>query len=104
MTNTAMNIHSAKLTFKSDSGVVIVQIRYSKKGKTRKERRLIPEGISPEELHWMKYEKEIISIYHRKIRDNNYEYRDSKHIIVPTSLSQRLEQLVSNVYYKFYSD
>ncbi|MEK6830350.1 MAG: hypothetical protein AABY15_09620 [Nanoarchaeota archaeon] len=91
------DIYSAKLTFKRNLGVVVVEIRPVKNGEAKKKRLPIPEEIDQRELNWIRYRKEIISIYHRKINGDNYEYRDPKHIIAPTSLSQRLEQLVSNV-------
>ncbi|MFH1311353.1 MAG: hypothetical protein ABIH65_03025 [Nanoarchaeota archaeon] len=104
MINQIMNIYSVKLTFKKNSRIVIVEIRDAKKGKIRKKRLPIPEEISVGELHWIKYQKDIISIYHRKIRDDQYIYRNSRYMVAPISLSQRLEKLVSNFYCKFYSD
>lgn len=44
MINTTMNIYSAKLTFKKNSGVVIAEIRDAKKGKTRKKGSLFLKG------------------------------------------------------------
>jgi hypothetical protein len=103
MINIIRDIYSAKLTFKRNSGEVIVDIRPAKIGESRRKSLPIPKDIISERLSWMKYQGNVISIYHRKIRNDNYEYRDQMNIIAPTSLCQRLEQLVSNVCSNIYS-
>lgn len=97
-------IYCAKLTFKRKPGMVVVDIRPTKIGRSRRKELLIPEGISPEELSWTKYHHEIIAVYHRRINDNTYEYTDQMHGKAPTSLNQRLEQLVNDVCLDLYSN
>ena len=99
MIDTNLEIYSARLTFKRNSKSVNVDLRYNRLGEIKKREVPIPEDIDLYELSWIKYRKKIISIYHRKLHNNELTYMDSKHTIAPTSLGQRLEKLVSDVYY-----
>ena len=73
-----------------------------KKGERKRKKLSIPESINLDELNWVRYRKEIISIYHRIIKGNDLSYKDQKHTIAPTSLGQRLEELVSDAYYIYF--
>ena len=98
MVETKIDIYSARLKFKRDSKTVVVDIRYNKIDKPKRIEFPIPEDIDLYELKWVRYRKQIISTYHRITKDNNHEYMDQKHTIVPISLGQRLEKLVSDTY------
>lgn len=96
-----LNIYTAKLTFRkirNGTKVVSVQIRYSKKGRSKKERLPFPGDINDNDLYWTKYRGEHISVYHRI--DNNHKYLDMQNTIIHTSLAQKLERLVREVYFK----
>ena len=102
MVDTNIDIYSARLTFKRNLKIVIVDIYYHKKGERKRKKLSIPESINLDELNWVRYRKEIISIYHRIIKGNDLSYKDQKHTIAPTSLGQRLEELVSDAYYIYF--
>ena len=96
MADPNLNIYSARLTFKKESKEVIIDIRYNKIEEARRRKIQIPDNIDLYELKWIKYRKQVISTYHRIIKDNTYEYKDQEHTIAPISLSQKLERLVSD--------
>ena len=96
-------IYAARLTFKKgrkeSSSNVTVKIRYAKKGRQKKEKRAFPEDINKEELSWVRYHGEILSVYHREQkRGGDYSYTDSRNLVAPTNLAQKLEDLVQEVH------
>ena len=94
----SLDIYDARLIFRITRqeeklvGIVRVKIRYSKKGQARKQEFPFPEEIRDDDLCWNTYRGEKIAVYHR-IKAN--EYKDMRHSIAPTSLGQKLEELVS---------
>ena len=99
-----LDIYSARLIFKKgkrDQGSsVIIKIRYSKKGPTRKRNLQVPDYINTDELNWIKYRGEGISVYYRISNGQNYDYVDNRRITISTNLAQKLEELVCEVYSK----
>lgn len=95
-------IYSAKLVFKrgekEKTSNVTIKIRYAKKGKRKKEKRAFPENINKDELSWVRYHGEILSVYHRAEKKGKYSYTDSRNIIAPTNLAQKLEDIVNEVH------
>ena len=96
--NQSFDIYDARLIFRKTregSKTVTVKIRYSKKGWRRKEKLPFPEDIDEDDLDWTSYRGQYISVYHRI---ENMNYKNIEHIIIPTSLGQKLEKLVREVY------
>ncbi len=95
-------IYSARLVFKrgkkEKTSNVTIKIRYAKKGKKKKEKRVFPENISKEELCWVRYHGETLSVYHRTEKRGEYSYTDAQNIIASTNLTQKLEDLVQEVH------
>ena len=106
--NKNLRIYSAHFTFyrdriyEKDGSRGIVQIKYRpKKGKQR-ERILPVSEISINGLVWDRVKiwptrtKEIIARYERfkDKEDGIYKYRDIKRNIIPTSLTQKLDDLI----------
>lgn len=99
--NQPLDIYTAKLTItrtEKNSRVVVVQIRYSKRGRQRKEKLEFPEDIKDGDLCCGKYRGKWISVYHRI---EKYKYTDMGNLFIPISpLGQRLEMLVHEAYFK----
>lgn len=102
--NQPIDIYTAKLTItktEKNSRVVVVQIRFSKRGrerKNRKEKIPFPEDIKDSDLYCGRYRGKWISVYHRI---GAYKYTNMENSVIPISpLGQRLEMLVHEVYFK----
>ncbi len=94
-----LDIYSARLTFKKEknniSNKVYVTVYYKKTIKKKKDFP-IPKDIDFDELNWKK--GRIITVYyrttHRTHNIEDYDYVDNRRIVIPTSLCQKLEDLV----------
>lgn len=97
----SLGIYDARLTFrKTRQGekVVTVKIRYSKKGRRRKEKLPFPEDINENDLYWKKRRRDDVSEYHRI---DDITYKNIEHTIIPTNLGQKLEMLVLEAHKRF---
>jgi hypothetical protein len=88
------SIYDARVTFRiieRDKRVVNVNIRYSKKSKSKKEKLDFPDDIKDSELNWVGFRGEMIAVYHRKAA---YRYENSENSMIPTDLGQKLERIL----------
>lgn len=108
-----LDIYSARLTFtKKKNGqvskdMVRVVIRYKKRDPEKRDFQ-IPDKPNPndpkdlyintDELHWVRYRRKVIAVYHRVSKnDQDYDYVNSRRICVHTILRSGLENLVEKV-------
>jgi len=91
-------IYSAVLKFRKtpkNERILSVQIRYAKRGKPINERLPFPGDLRDDELYWVTFQGELISVYHRL--DDNYSYLNSTHpdnTHTNKILAQKLENIV----------
>jgi hypothetical protein len=81
---------------KKEKSVSLI-VRKLRKGKTIKKILTFPDFLKEDEIYWKSFQGEYISVYHRV---GNYKYINTTHpenTIIPISLAQKLEKLVSEI-------
>lgn len=96
------DIYDVLLTFrKNHQGIrktVTVDIRYAKIGRHKKRKLPFPEDIKNEDLLWITYEGNRISV-HQRIRESQYK-NTANYMKVTAELGHKLERLVLEAHRK----